>query len=131
MMSRILLDTQAWVWMVSAPSRLSAAARGALVDPAAELFLSVISPWELVIKHAARKFPMRESPEELIPAMIARARATELPIQRRHALRVATLPLHHRDPFDRMLIAQAQVEGLVIITADRRFRAYDVEVLAA
>ena len=74
---------------------------------------------------------LRRPFDDLVPAMLAATRGVALPVEHRHALQVARLPLHHHDPFDRMLIAQAQVEGLTILTADPQFRRYDVEVLAA
>ena len=128
---RLLLDTHAFLWLRTAPARLSGAAREALATPENEVYLSVVSAWELAIKEARGKLGFARPFEVIVPEMIAATEARELAIERRHALRVARLPLHHHDPFDRMLIAQAQVEGLTILTADPQFRRYDVEVLAA
>jgi PIN domain nuclease of toxin-antitoxin system len=128
---RLLLDTHCLLWARATPARLSEGARTALLDPRSRLFVSAVSVWEIVIKHALGKLKLARSPQALVPEMIAATQAAELPITHTHALRVARLPRHHADPFDRMLIAQAQVELLTIVTADRRFSAYDVEVLKA
>jgi PIN domain nuclease of toxin-antitoxin system len=128
---RLLLDTHAFLWLRTSPARLSGAAREALVNPENELYLSVVSTWELAIKEARGKLGFARPFEVVVSEMIAATGASELAVERRHALRVAQLPLLHRDPFDRMLIAQAQVEGLTILTADPHFSRYDVEVLAA
>ena len=128
---RLLLDTHCLLWARATPARLSEGARTALLDPRSRLFVSAVSVWEIVIKHALGKLALARSPQTLVPEMIAATQAAELPITHAHALRVARLPRHHADPFDRMLIAQAQVELLTIVTADQRFSAYDVEVLKA
>jgi PIN domain nuclease of toxin-antitoxin system len=86
--------------------------------------------WEIVIKHALGRLRLPMPPSEYMPSRLAATRATALPIHHSHALRVAELPPHHRDPFDRMLIAHAQVEGLPILTADPHVARYDVQVLA-
>ena len=128
---RILLDTQIWLWMLAAPDRLSSQSRALLVAAENELLLSAASAWEIAIKHGLGKLQLPESPAKYIPRMIVHTSVTPLPIHHRHALRVAELPEHHRDPVDRLLVAQAQVEGVPIISADRHFRQYDVEVLPA
>jgi len=128
---RLLLDTHCLLRARAAPARLSEAARAALLDPGNELFVSVVSVWEIVVKHALGKLAMARPPEALVPEMIAATQAEALSIEVHHALRLGRLPPHHRDPFDRMLIAQAQSEGLTIMTADARFAAYDVEILGA
>jgi PIN domain nuclease of toxin-antitoxin system len=128
---RLLLDTHCLLWARAAPDRLSPKARAALIDPRHQLFVSVASVWEMVIKHALGRLELAHAPESLVPRLIAATQAVTLPIEQSHALRVARLPLHHRDPFDRILIAQAQVERLTILTADRRFSDYDVKVLQA
>jgi PIN domain nuclease of toxin-antitoxin system len=128
---RLLLDTHCLLWARAAPARLSKDARAALTDSRHQLFVSVASIWEIVIKHALGRLELARAPESLVPRLIAATQAVTLPIEPSHALRVARLPPHHRDPFDRILIAQAQVEGLTILTADQRFSAYHVEVLKA
>jgi len=126
---RLLLDTHCLLWARAEPARLSAVARVALLDSRSELFVSSVSVWEIVIKHALGKLKLARSPQTLVPEMIAATQAAELPISHAPALRGGRLPRHHADPCDRLLIAQAQVEGLTILTADKRFSAYDVEVL--
>lgn len=128
---RILLDTQCWLWMALAPERLGAEARGLVETTQNELVLSAASAWEIAIKHAIGKLRLPAPPERFVPSRQVTLRTLALPIDQDHALRVGTLPAHHRDPFDRMLIAQAQAEGLPILTADPVFSRYDVTVIAA
>jgi len=128
---RLLLDTQVWLWMLAAPERLSKKTRALVVSPGNELLLSAASAWEIAIKHALGKLQLPEAPEDYIPPLMARTGITPLPVHHRHALHVASLPAHHKDPFDRLLVAQAHLENLPILTADRAFRLYDVEVLPA
>ena len=128
---RLLLDTHCLLWARAAPDRLSLEARAALIDPRHQLFVSVASVWEIVIKHALGRLELAHAPASLVPRLIAATQAVTLPIEQCHALRVARLPPHHRDPFDRILIGQAQVERLTILTADQRFSDYDVKILRA
>ncbi len=128
---RLLLDTHVWLWMLAAPERLSPAARRIVVSTDNELFLSAASAWEIAIKHALGKLTLPGKPADLVPDWMARTGVTPLPVLHRHALHLASLPPHHRDPFDRMLVAQAQVEGLGVLTADPQFRKYDVKVKRA
>jgi PIN domain nuclease of toxin-antitoxin system len=124
---RLLLDTQALIWSVGSSSLLAAPARRALEDAANTVVVSVVSLWEAVIKQATGKLVLGED-----LAYAARERGFDvLPIHEEHARAVADLPLHHRDPFDRMLVAQARHEGLTLVTADRRLEAYSVAVLRA
>jgi PIN domain nuclease of toxin-antitoxin system len=128
---RVLLDTQVWLWMLAAPERLSEPARALVIATDNELLLSAASTWEIAIKYALGKLRLPEAPRDLIPRLMTRTGITPLPIHHRHALHVASLPARHRDPFDRLLIAQAQIERLPILTADRSFALYDVELLHA
>ena len=128
---RVLLDTHVWLWMAAAPERLSPAARALVVAPENELLLSAASAWEIAIKHGLGRLTLPEAPETFVPRVVAQLGVTPLPVHHRHALRVASLPSHHRDPFDRLLVAQAQLEGVPILTADRNFAGYDVPVLPA
>ncbi len=89
------------------------------------------SAWEIAIKHGLGKLRLPDAPERAVPELMARTGVVALPVLHRHALRVATLPPKHRDPFDRLLVAQAQVEDLSILTSDRSFRRYDVRVIDA
>lgn len=128
---RLLLDTQVWLRMVVAPERLSAAARRLVTSEDNELALSAASAWEIAIKHALGKLKLPREPADLVPEWMERTGVTPLPVLHRHALHVASLPPHHRDPFDRLLIAQAQIEELAVLTADRQFERYDVKVKRA
>jgi len=128
---RVLLDTQAWLWMLAAPERFSRRSRALVASPKHELLLSAASAWEIAIKCAAGKLRLPGEPEMVVPTLMAQSQVTPLPVLHRHALRVAALPPHHRDPFDRLLVAQAQVEDLPILTADRMLRLYDVKTLQA
>ncbi len=128
---RVLLDTQVWLWMLAAPERLSTPSRALVVSTDNELLLSAASAWEIAIKYALGKLRLPEPPGDLMPRLMTRTGITPLAVHHRHALHVATLPPRHRDPFDRLLVAQAQVEGLPILTADRSFELYDIETLRA
>jgi PIN domain nuclease of toxin-antitoxin system len=128
---RILLDTQCWLWMAFAPERFTTAARRLVEARDNVLYLSAASAWEIAIKHALGKLRLPEPPGIYVPARIAALGVESLAIDHHHALRVATLPPHHRDPFDRLLVAQAQIEDVAILTADALLRAYDVETIAA
>jgi PIN domain nuclease of toxin-antitoxin system len=115
--------------MLADPDRLSRRGRAFVTSAANELVLSAASAWEIAIKYGLGKIQLPEAPAEYIPRLVTRTGVTPLPILHRHALHVAGLPPHHRDPFDRLLIAQAQLEDIPIVTADPSFGLYDVEVL--
>ena len=95
------------------------------------LLLSSASSWEIAIKYANGRLPLPEAPETYVPSRMQATGLESLPVTHTHALRVAALPRHHDDPFDRMLVAQAQLEGLTVVTADPAFEPYDVAVLNA
>ena len=128
---RILLDTQCWLWMALSPERFSTRARRIVEDSSHTLYLSAASAWEIAIKHAMGKLRLPEPPERYVPSRLASLGVQTLAIEHTHALRLAALPSHHRDPFDRLLVAQAQSEGLPILTADPAIRAYDVDTVDA
>jgi len=128
---RILVDTQCWLWMSLAPERFSARARRIVEDTSQTLYLSAASAWEIAIKHALGKLRLPEPPASYVPSRLASLGVRPLAIELSHTLRVAALPPHHRDPFDRLLVAQAQAEGLVILSSDPAIRAYDVDVVDA
>ncbi len=128
---RLLLDTQVWVWMRSAPNRLTARARRLLTDGRNELILSAATPWEIAIKVAIGKLRLPCSVEEFVSTRSLATRVVPLPITQLHAIESAALPLHHRDPFDRVLVAQARLEGVPLVTTDDAFAAYDVERIRA
>lgn len=127
----MLLDTQCWLWMQVAPERFSRAALEVIQDAANELLLSAASCWEIAIKFALGKLPLPMPPLEYVPSRLEASGVLALAVSARHALHVAMLPPHHRDPFDRLLIAQAQLEGLILLTADPALAAYDVQRISA
>lgn len=124
---KLLLDTHVLIWMLLGRDRLSASAAGAIEDAGNEIFVSVISAWEIEIKLAKGKLPL---PSNLADAL-ASLRVRHVPVTLDHVLAVESLPRHHRDPFDRMLIAQAQLEGLTLVTSDRQMRGYPVATMPA
>ncbi len=125
---KLLLDTQSWLWMQAAPERFSPEARDMVDDQDNVLLLSPVSAWEISTKYALGRLTLPIPPAEYVPSRMKSSGVDALPLQHSHALQVAELPWHHRDPFDRLLIAQAQVEGLPILSANRQLAAYDVQV---
>lgn len=126
---RILLDTHAFIWWVTNDSQLSDIARACITDPDNDVFLSIASAWEIVIKVNIGKLILPEPPESYIPSRLASNQLESLPIQMNHVLQVSALPNHHRDPFDRILIAHSQVEQMPILTADNLIAQYSVNVI--
>jgi PIN domain nuclease of toxin-antitoxin system len=124
-LSGLLLDTHALLWWRGDHKRIGRLAHEAISDPDIAILFSAASVWEIAIKHASGKLRM---PTNLVDTMEARGFA-ELPVVSAHALVAGALPAHHNDPFDRMLVAQAQCEGLTVVTHDQRIVAYDVPVL--
>ena len=127
----ILLDTHVWLWMVNSPERLSAHAKRHILRECNERLLSAASAWEISIKFSRGKLPLPEPPGTFIPRLLNLTKTSSLAIQPNHAMQVANLPYHHRDPFDRMLIAQALVENIPIVTSDVWFSKYGVKVVKA
>ncbi len=128
---RLLLDTHVWLWMLERPERLSDDTRERLEDGAAALWLSAVSVAEIAIKHRLGKLELPVPVEEYITSRMRRTAVEALPRVIAHAAGLAALPLHHRNPFDRLLIAQAVFEGVPVVTHDAAFDDYDVEVLSA
>ena len=128
---RYLLDTSTWLWSVGEVKRLNQAAHEVLTDPQHELYFSAVSVWEIAIKAGLGKLQLPEHPRVVVPRETARQGLRPLPISYLHALAVYDLPLHHGDPFDRMLVAQAVSENLTLITADQNLKRYPVELLWA
>ncbi len=123
---RLLLDTHAFLWMLDAPQRLPAGIRSAIEDVENEVFVSAASAWEIAIKQSLGRLPAaRADPFEAL----RRTGLAELPVTVEHARATRSLPLLHRDPFDRMLVAQAQLEGLSLVSRDPAVRRYQVTVL--
>lgn len=123
----LLLDTHVALWWQNEPAKLPPKVRGAIAARSSRLVISVASLWEISIKRALGKL----EPGERFPRMVRSGSVELLSITPDHAAAAGALPLHHRDLFDRMLVAQAQVEGLTLVTADGWIDAYDVPVLSA
>jgi len=128
---RVLIDTHVWLWALAANQRLRRDARDLIQDPDNEVLLSVASAWEIGIKAATGKLDLPAPAEVFVPEAIATSPTNILEITLRHVLRSAALPPHHNDPFDRLLVAQAQMEQLPVLTADRSFDPYEITVIPA
>lgn len=124
---RLLLDTHALLWWLADDPTLSAEAISAVGEAGNSVYVSAVSAWEIAIKRSIGKLRAPDNLEDQLSAH----RFTPLPIQFRHALAVGKLPHHHRDPFDRLLIAQALAEGLTIVTRDIHMPRYGVDIIAA
>lgn len=128
---RLLLDTHVWLWWQMAPERLDENVRGRIAAPTSEVLLSTVSTWEMAIKIAAGKLQLPRPIEEMIPESLLRDEFASLPLQQHHCFELTKLPMHHRDPFDRMLVAQARADKLTLVTVDRQLKRYDVLLLLA
>jgi PIN domain nuclease of toxin-antitoxin system len=127
---RALLDTSAFLWHVTAGGeRIPEHVRLVIGDPANEILVSTASAWEIAIKAERGRLELPAPAERYVPYLVERYGFDVLPISLAHALRAGSLPPHHRDPFDRLLIAQAQIEGLSVVTPDVDFARYAVAVL--
>ena len=124
---RLLLDTHALLWAMAEPDQLTERARDMIRDGRNEVLVSAASVWEIAIKRALGRLTAPEG----LGAAISAAGFDALPISFEHAELAGSLPTHHHDPFDRMLIAQAQLESLTIVTRDNRFPKYEVHLLEA
>jgi PIN domain nuclease of toxin-antitoxin system len=125
---KLLLDTHAFLWWITDDLHLSTKARELIADGHNALYWSAASSWEVSIKYALGRLPLPEAPEKFLPAEIEKNRIESLPIIDAHAFIAGQLPHHHRDPFDRMLVAQAQVESLTLLSNDEQLEQYDVEI---
>jgi PIN domain nuclease of toxin-antitoxin system len=127
----LLLDTQALLWWVEGSRKLGPRARRAIEHDAAIVYVSAVSAWELAIKLAIGRVTLRTPLEDLLPDQLERDGFVMLGVSVRHAVGVRSLPPHHDDPFDRLLIAQAAYEGFTILTSDTAFEEYNVPLLDA
>ena len=125
---RVLLDTHAFLWFLAGDERLSKKARDAISNEDTELFLSAASVWEMAIKAALGRLILPMSVADYVADKSA-AGFQMLPIEWEHAAAVQTLPLHHRDPFDRLIIAQAKAEKMPLISGDQIFRRYGLPII--
>ena len=125
---KALLDTHTFLWAISGNGRLSRRAGQIFTGPS-DLWLSVASIWEILIKVQIGKIPLPVPAAPYIVKKLAENRIETLPITLDHILKVEDLPMHHRDPFDRILIAQGMEEGWPIVTSDQAFKAYPVQII--
>lgn len=126
---KLLLDTHVFLWHISADSRMPASFSDAIRDPGNEVFLSSVSVWEAVIKHGLGKLPLPDPPAEYLPRQRDLHQIESLPLDESAFVHLAQLPSLHRDPFDRILIAQALEYDLTLATVDDAVRAYEVPLL--
>jgi PIN domain nuclease of toxin-antitoxin system len=124
---RLLLDTHAFLWWVAGSRDLARKARSAVGSGRNECFVSIASGWEIAIKVSLGTLKIDGALDRFLPEQLAANSFQPLPIELKHCARVAALPFHHRDPFDRLLVAQALEDGLAIVTADSVFTKYGVE----
>ena len=127
---KLLLDTHIFLWLNSDPEKLPPAAYDACHDPHNQLYLSHVSPWEIQIKQQLGKLQLRAALSELITTQVRENGLVMLPIELAHIYALSQLPCHHNDPFDRLLIAQAKIESMVLVTVDRKFSLYDLDTLS-
>lgn len=125
---RVLLDTHALIWYLEGNQNLASAHRQLIVRSETEVFVSIASLWEIAVKTSIGKLTISRSITEILKQLSTQS-IDILGIQPGHVLQVATLPLHHRDPFDRMIIAQSKVEFLPVITSDKMFADYGIKLL--
>jgi PIN domain nuclease of toxin-antitoxin system len=126
---KYLLDTSVFLWSAGAPEKLNKQATSLLSSISSDLYLSAASSWEIAIKFALGSLPLPKPPSQFIPHAMRTLALRSLDITHFHSLAAGELPQHHRDPFDRMLIAQARAEALVLLTADSALKSYDVELM--
>ena len=126
---KILLDTQAFLWLIADAPQLTRLAKKNFLDQKNELFLSLASIWEIAIKTSIGKLTLNMSVENFIPNQLQENGIIQLDINFRHVARIAKLPFYHRDPFDRLLISQAMEENLSILSSDKAFDRYQINRL--
>jgi PIN domain nuclease of toxin-antitoxin system len=126
---KLLLDTHALLWYLHDDAKLSSEAKSLISEPTNTLLISPISYWELAIKASLKKLVLKTPVIDLVREATADLGATILPIEPRHVVPLETMPFHHRDPFDRLLIAQAMVESIPVVSADTVFDSYRVSRL--
>ncbi|WP_354635107.1 type II toxin-antitoxin system VapC family toxin [Planktothricoides raciborskii] len=127
---RLLLDTHIFIWLIEGNPNLSQAAREAIEDESNTLHLSIVSLWEITIKTSLGKLDLAIPLEQIVINFILPSGIQIIPIHLPHLLILQKLPFHHRDPFDRLLIAQAKSEGLTLVSEDGTFEQYEVKILS-
>ena len=126
---RILLDTQIFLWALAEPKRLGENTKSLLQSRENQLYFSAASSWEISIKAGLGKLPLPEPPDKYVSSRMTNLKISPLDITHYHTFIVYQLPLHHRDPFDRILIATAIAENIYLMSADEQFRRYDVNLI--
>ncbi|MGO9453083.1 MAG: type II toxin-antitoxin system VapC family toxin [Candidatus Binataceae bacterium] len=126
---RALLDTHTFLWWIADDARLSGTAREVIASPDNEIIISAASAWEIAIKARNRRLTLPADADAFISDQVASNAFEVLPVTMRHALRVYSLPDHHRDPFDRLLVAQAQIENVPLLTADTELARYAIHIV--
>jgi PIN domain nuclease of toxin-antitoxin system len=126
---RILLDTHTVLWWAGDIERLSTKARTILSDVQSDIFMSVVTVWEIAIKYHLGRLRMPISPEQFIAHLTAELQLTILPIEASHTFTAASLPFHHRDPFDRLLVSHAMYHNIPILTSDSVLPRYPIQVI--
>ena len=122
---KALLDTHVWLWWYADPERLGPKTLNLFSQPETDVFLSAASIWEIAIKYKLGKLRMEHPPQKVLPVELRQDNIACLPIAMHHALLAGSLPPHHQDPFDRMIIAQAQSEKMILVTLDPAMKLYD------
>jgi len=125
----LLLDTHTYLWFIAGDERLSGAAKKAIESPLNLKIVSVASLWEMTIKYSMGKLILKTTLERVLAEHIYNNGFDLLPIETSHLMELSRLPMHHRDPFDRLLIAQCKADGITLCSADRAFADYDIELL--
>lgn len=126
---KVLLDTHAFLWIVTDDARLSETARKIFLDPANLLYFSIASLWEISIKISLEKLTLKHGWLEIIESEMKLNAVHWLPIEVTHCVKVQHLPFHHRDPFDRLLVAQAMAEQMCLLSRDSRLSSYDIQIV--
>lgn len=126
---KVLLDTSVFLWMISKPERLSKKARAIIESKDNELFISAASGWEITIKSQINKLKLPDKPEVYVPNQIKENLLEVLPIEMKHVLNIYNLPDIHKDPFDRLLISQSQLENLPLLTKDKMIKKYSIKTI--
>jgi PIN domain nuclease of toxin-antitoxin system len=126
---RALLDTHVFLWGTAEPDRLSNRARDLIEDPENDIYLSATSAWEIAIKYAKGRLNLPDAVDSYISSRVSDLGFLPLPVELSHAVYVAALPRHHDDPFDRLLVAQAKLEDLSLITANPTIARYNIETV--
>ena len=126
---KVLLDTHVFLWWIMDDPRLSAKAREMIAAPETIVYVSAATVWEIAVKSQIGKLSLAQPVKQYIPTQMTTNGFIDLPITLDHALHIHSLPLHHRDPFDRMLVAQSQLEDMPILSADPLLSRYTVDII--